>query len=336
MVKVYKNEWKNGLNYSLKTVSLKKILFKNDTYFHRYSLEDEMLFKSIKKRGILMPPLLAEDGDKFTIISGFKRLNCLRILKEPFVSALTIPEGAVKPRDTFLIALENNNTSLTDFDKCIALHKAQKRFCFNKEMLRCVVAPLIGLDPSLKVIEEHVSVIKLIPALKELLFKNELNFRSALILAHFSSNIQKVLHSKVLQYCYFSVSELKIFCDSMNSTLKRERISLNSFLDTKEIKALLDKGNISKRERGMRFIGYLRERNYPYLTKLRESFAQIKRELSFNKNIRLEEPPYFEEEFFNICMFFSSINELKDELDCVNNNLTTLKKLFDLNKTLKF
>lgn len=325
------------MTVTLRMIDISQIDFDKDDFCHRSRLHDEGLCNSIQRQGIIVPPLFIKNGDRFILLSGFKRMYCLRRLKKREVSGLVISREDKNPQELFLLALESNrNSLLSDFDKGIALEKGRKIFSFNDTLLRSQVAPLLGLPPSLKVVEEYMRIHSLIHPLKVLIEEEHISFKGACVLAHCSREEQTLLYKQVLPRCFFSASELKIVCDVLNNILKRDSLSLTTLLKRHTIQKILRQKNSSPRQRGALLIQYLKEVQGPSCTAMRKNFTRMKKRLKFTKNIQLKEPVNFEEDFSTLAIQFSSENELHAALTCIHNNSKTLKTAFDVDKKLTF
>ena len=87
-------------------VSLEEIDFTDRAFLFSFPTRDVYLFESVKKWGILEPPLLFKSGDAFKILAGEGRLLSARRLglKEVEAKVLT----SLTPKEALLLSLESN------------------------------------------------------------------------------------------------------------------------------------------------------------------------------------------------------------------------------------
>lgn len=277
-----------------KIVPLTDIDLFDDRYRITFQPQLEGLRTSIKEIGILHPPLL-EQGIRYRIISGYKRILVAEELGIREIKAHIYHQGEQQPHVLFLLNLYENlgTRPLNHVEKAIAIHKLTN-LCqvATEEVLRNFL-PLLGLGSNPKVLEMYLSLIKLEPQVQRLVADEVISVELAHRLAQLSP-------SERLRYCDL-ISQLRLgrnrqrqFLEWLDDLKRLQGKSIDSILRDPEIKEILDDEKTSPPEKTDRIQRVLRQRRYPRFTEVEERFLRLRKAMRLPPNVSFNPPPYFE------------------------------------------
>ncbi len=281
---------------------------------------------SILNHGIQLPCLVQEVRDsKYNLVDGFKRVIWIRSLddscKKGNITCLVIP-GALSFWEVVMIRVEtltNGENKFPGFRVCTLLKMLHKSG-FQKNEIANNVLPQLGLESSLRLASKLIDMGNILMKLEEKKqfvfseFFKKLSCEDLITLQKFSGNgilpilnfVGKMeLRGKKLRYILQILDEVSRF----------QEISAGEILDIKQFKEVLLKKNIQNPERYRLIKELLNSIRYPKLYDFRKKFTQRREILNLPRRVSLDCDYNFEDEDMILKLQFSSLNELKKQLN---------------------
>lgn len=284
----------------------------DERFLCRYAVEDELLRSSIERFGVLTPLLVMRKGAGYRIVSGFKRYHAAVSLGLDAVPVCIGDADHADDKEIFFRAIDANSTTvLTDLDKAVIFDKAQNVFGCSMDELRYEVAPRLGLAPSVKLVREYSSCMRINPDIVRMIAEGQLSFKSVGSLSLFSPDEQKCLYEMVLVHCFFSMSDLRRCVELLRAVTKRDHLPLSALLGEETMQAVLRDTKKNPREKGERFISVLHTRLCPQSVAMLQKYENVVEDLSLGKRMHVSPPLNFEGRYFDLHIQFSSMKELE-------------------------
>jgi len=300
-------------------VPLEEIDFTDRAFLFSFPTRDVYLFESVKKWGILEPPLLFKFGNAFKILAGEGRLLSARRLglKEVEAKVLT----SLTPKEALLLSLESNRFRKLNLVELAILFEKLSKFFERKD-----IHPLfqsLGVNLSLKKINLFKSIKQLIPELQLELAEERLNPQVVPFLSKLTPSQQEEFR-EVLKKLSLSFAEQRDTLEKLIDLTKREeRICLLS----EKLRAFLAEEDFNRRKQG-----FMRELFKAYAPFYSESLEKVKRQLEHLKHraVLYELSPGLEEKELRLKVCVKSWEELEEVLSFLKSKKEEFKRLFEL------
>jgi ParB family chromosome partitioning protein len=297
----------------LRKVGIDAIDSRDDFFSMTFHPNLEDLRRSIEQVGPLQPIIVRERsrGSGCQVISGFKRLTVCKQLGLEEIEAFSYRKSELGDLEGFHMALHDNLTTrgLNLIEKSMVLHKLVPRFGLSKESIVRDYMPMLGLQPSLKILGKVSQLVALRAEIKRYIVEEKVSLENATQLLEFPPGDQAEIGRLV--------SELKLGENKLKEVLTFLReISLRDGLMIRElvqgeIEAIASDIRLSKVQRTHRIRRRLREMRYPQLTEMERDFREKRKGLGLSPGISLHPPPYFEGDTFRVEFGFRNVGQFK-------------------------
>ncbi|NIM57628.1 MAG: ParB N-terminal domain-containing protein [Candidatus Aminicenantes bacterium] len=292
-------------NLSLKEIFLEDERFRISYYF---SLEKQIL--SIKKVGLLNPPLVALRDKQFILVSGWKRvLACIKL------SLFSIPVFVLEEEDdlkSFLVAFYENlaTREFSLLEKAEILRRL-KKFGEDEKSIVKGYLPLLDIPPTVSNLESFLAFSGLEPEVKKIIHQKSIPFSSVRMLVGFTTQERKLLLPLLFPA---GQNKFKGILEDLKEISKRNDISPKKILSSKEIQDIMGSEKLSPLQKSDSVRLILRKKRYPALSLRKESFDSLLKKLRLPKTVEVKPSPFFEEENFSVNFSFGNSEELQANL----------------------
>ena len=92
----------------LQNIPISAIDFKNKAYTFRHSFNVDDLEESIKYEGLLYPPILVKESDRFVVVAGYRRLLACQKLGKEEVSCVVHEQNDLEKDELLKISIVEN------------------------------------------------------------------------------------------------------------------------------------------------------------------------------------------------------------------------------------
>ena len=279
---------------------------------HFYDL-DKMV-KSIRKIGLIYPPILAKKNGRYIIVTGWKRISACKELSFKEIPVFILRE--MQDLSLFLIAFYENWTSraFSVMEKAEILFKLGALGMKEEDVIRHFL-PLLKLPPTRQILDEYRSISTLSQEIKVFVEKEEMPYSSLKQLVNFSSEEQKMMLPLILN---LGQNKQKEIMENLREISSRDSVSVKRILEADEIQKIFLSEQLSSIQKTEKFRLYLKKRRYPEFTEWQDSFRKAVRKIQGKENISIEPYPFWEDNEISVKFSFRSRDELIKKLSLLN------------------
>lgn len=285
------------------------------TFSMSFGRKKEALNSAIRRRGLIHPCLLrqTETNPSYQIVMGFRRIEACRDLGFPSVKAFITNSKQMNDEEALLIALDENISTrgLNVIERSLIMGRLDAHLGWKKERIVEEMLPIMGLQPSMALVEAHLALLSLIDPLKRYIIAEDCSLTNAVKLSSFSQEDQDHLDA-VIPMLKLNENTLKEVLAFLEEVMRRDRISLLFLLDRANVLAIVRNDGLSRPQRTQRVRKALWQERYPMLSRMEEEFEGLKRELHLSPGISFHHTPYFEEEGIRVSFRFVDSKKLRE------------------------
>ena len=321
------------MDYEYRDVLLSRI----DSDDHRYRITSpypcEDLARSIKDLGLIQPPVLLRDADRYIIVSGFARIDaCKTKLAWERIPAALIRSNLPANRYP-LIAIADNTAhrSLNVVEQARAMRLLTREYQNKQDIETAGEQAGLGLNTDL------MAKLKKVAAMPEILQTGLVDGAIALPVAlKIHEMNQDVADTerigRLLHELNVSLNRQREIVDAIQAITRRESINIKNLMDEPPISAVLSNPDMDKSQKAKRIRQFIRLRRFPKLSAAERQFAELRKQLKLKQGIQLTAPTHFESRTYRLCISFEKIDNLKTAHQEVGRLLETsaIERLWDL------
>ena len=305
------------------TALLARIDFNDDTYRMTTETDVDCLTKSIKRLGLIHPPILIEKAVDFSIVSGFRRIKACRNLGWSRIKGKILPENT-PPTDCVRLAISENalHRKLNLVEQAGAFHMLHTVFRDDHRIVQ--EASLLGLPDNPAYIKKVQKIHGMPQPVQQGILSGSLSLPTALELNTMSRDTA-VAFADLFNVLQISLNKQREIITFIREIAIREDISVLELLKSREIRNILEEDQSDRAHRARRVRAYLKQRRFPSLTKAEETLRAQIRQLKLGSGLSLKPPQHFEGTTYTLAMTFKNMPELlkrKEALDRAVKNPT--------------
>lgn len=314
------------MNVTTRTVHLKNIDLKDKTFLLSYGYDLDPLKQSIKKVGVLNPPILRKKSDAtHQIICGYKRI---RALKELGVSSTTctIVPSKTSDQESLLLSLYDNTShrELNSIEKSMAIIKLHNYYPEDKIVHDFL--PVLKLQPHSTQLKAFKPLCRFERGVKEAILLGKISEHTATQFSQMDRASRSAL-GKLLIALRLSVSKQAEILNYVSEIAIREKLPIAKVISTPEVKSILNSEKLNQPQKGEAIRKYFRGWRYPQLTEKEKEFTLNLKRLKLHPQISLKPPPFFEGNHYHLSLHFKDLEALRkrlQELESLLNNHSLL------------
>jgi len=300
--------------------------------FFRYSDERydaEALMESISYSGMLNPVILLESEDGYRVVAGFRRIKAVVKLGLNEVQAYIIKNKANDEELLKLSILENQSTrALNLYEKAVLLSKLKDTGISQKKIIN-IFMPIINLSPSLKHMEEIMTLREIPAQLVDYIISKDLSARKFRHLKYYSGSSLAFLVDFV-DYLNPGANLFVEITRGLAEVSKRDDKELDDIIDSQEFPQLIKDITIEKGKK----INEIREKvfdlRYPVLSKENRKIEQKLGIINTQSNQDIEWDRSLEKKGLQVRLMLNKQEDLKTSMILLKEMETNqvLKDLF--------
>jgi ParB family chromosome partitioning protein len=294
-----------GMKYE--TLSLAQINLEDERFRTSFHPDLSRLILSIKKVGLLSPPLVCRGPQGFVLVSGWKRVLACRELGLPEIGAF-VTEKKDDLR-LFLLGLYENLAAreIGTAEKAEVVSKLLKFGVDKKALLRNYL-PLLSLPATAAHLEVLLGLSRADRAVREFVEKKELPLALVQSLLQFKPVEQNLLLPLLRP---LGQNKQKEIIEGFWEISRRDDVSLQKVLRETEIRQALGSPRLSALQKAEKVRSILRRKRYPQLSSWQEAFASTLRRVRWPRSVAIQPSPYFEGEDISVSFRFKNEAEFK-------------------------
>ena len=315
-----------------KQVHFSLIDFDDQSYIFTFEPLLSQLINSIKKIGIVNPPILEQTSDNsYRIVTGLKRILALGQLKvDQFSAKIYQSMTPVPALDLFLINFyENISTrNLNEIEKSIILHKFIHLFQISEENVISEFLPLLNSGANKAVLNRYLKLVFLEDNVRIAIVEDFISVDNALALLEMSRFDRQSIFD-LYQRLQLGKSNQKELIRFLSEIAKISNRSIIQIMEDKGIKDILSNEKITSPRKIEHIKEVLKRMRYPSFSRSESNFQNLKKDLKLPPNIILRPPLFFEGEKYKIEFSFKNQAEF-NKLTRILASIADQNKLADL------
>ncbi len=284
-------------------------------------IESAPLQESIARVGLIQPVGLRSSGRGWQIIYGARRVwACLKLgfreIPARIWSEQELPDVAALEVS---LAEDVSHRAFNPMEKATILSKFQQIAAWDEQRMAKELCPRIDLPGSMELIRNYLGLCNLSEASQLMLINGELTPAHAFLLLPLKETDQRVLAQKVFSGCAANLSEAKEIVEVLQDLRVIQKQNIEQLLDEPEMREILESGSLKPREKCRALRLALKRRRFPSLLATEQKFGTVLGELGLPNHIRVQPPPFFEENYLQIQFRVSDETRLQEVLSKLQN-----------------
>jgi len=297
------------MKFNIKRVSLSDI--DRDNPFYRITTRESVddVADSIACIGLIHPPFVLERAaSRYTIVSGFRRIEAFRRLKRPEIDVAVIASDT-RPGDCVMLAVAENSLQrpLNQLEQSRAYRLLYG--CFREDQEVEKISKALKLPSTLTIIHKLKRLCDLPPAIQQAILSETISMPTAF-------ELNKLTEPEGLRFIRL-FTRLKLSLNKQRQVMNlageisaREGISISDVLDDTVLQAVLENEEMDRGHKSGKTISLLKKRRFPEISRFESEFECNMKQLKLGKEIKLIPPPHFEGTVYTLSLQFEDRADL--------------------------
>ncbi len=298
------------MDFDYQSVSLSRIDSSDGTYCIAGREPSGDLVNSIREVGLLRPPLLKADGEKYVIISGFRRIDACRQLGWSCMTA-GLMDAATPPGHCAIVAVADKTAhrSLNLVEQAQAVNLLAS--AFDKKDALFAAASKAGLEINQHLAEKLNRVAKMPPLLQSGLIEGAIALPVALAIDQMQDQDAANSISRLLYEFNYSLNQQREILEAVVAVSRRDRIPIPRLLGDGPIGDIRHTTESDPRHKARMIRIHLKTRRYPTISSVEKQFQRLSKQLNLGDHVQLIAPPNFESRTYALRFEFKTPDDLK-------------------------
>ena len=307
-----------------------------DRYLFRYGRNTDVVEDSIRKVGLINPPILKENPDTegtYSVICGYQRILACKKLGQVSIDARVI--DGLNDEETLLLVLHDNLASrgFNEIEKGIVLKKFLD-IGYSYDRLAAEITLLLEIPPNKNIIEKYLSVLRLDNEIKHSIARSELELERAFLLITLDDAEREVVYRFLFKESITNTNEAKEAIRNLLDLKLIKKMEMEELLLSDEISHIISDNKSNKRQKGEKLCSLIKSMRYPSIRMKEDEFDKSCRELKLDNDVRVNHSRYFEGDEIRITLKVFNEEKLGGNLERLLLNIRNgmFKKLFSIIK----
>ncbi len=303
------------------SIELEKINTNNDFYKITTCNEIDEISHSIHEIGIINPPVLVQDEQKFIIVSGFRRIKAAEKNGFSHIQAKIVhyPQKSI---ECVKIAISDNSfqRKLNLIEQARSIRLLTLFIAAPEEIAD--TASKLNLPGNISVIEKLNTISRSDPIIQDFILSDSLSMTTILLIEKLEEK-QRIPIARFIQSLNVGLNIQRELFILLTEISFREGIDPIELLAEKFIADILKNDNLEPKQKAVQIRKLLRMRRFPELSRAESHFFDCMKKLKLDPSIKLHPPKDFESTTYSFNLFFNSYEELlgcRKKLDEVIDN----------------
>lgn len=317
-----------GVNQSECAIDLEAIDLDDASLRLSYGFDLEPLKESIRRIGLINPPLLRKRSDsRYQIVCGYRRVCALREL-EVSAAVCKIVSQETSDEACLLLSLYDNTAhrELNPIEKSMALNRLLT--CYSQEKIVKDFLPLLKLQPHNTQFRAYQPLCMLDKEIRDAVIEGIIDVQSALRLVQLDLETRACL-AQLLVSLRLSFSKQAEVISSVMEIGLRDNVSPRTVTGDSEIRSILTNDKLNRPQKGDAVLRLLREKRYPQLAAKERQVKGMLSKIRLPHDVSITPPPFFEDNRYCLSVYFTGWQELRERLDeletIITDDLPTLE-----------
>ena len=307
-----------------------------DGYLFSYGRDSDVVEDSIRKVGLINPPILKKNPDTeetYSVICGYQRILACKKLGQVSIDAMVI--DGLNDEETLLLVLHDNLASrgFNEIEKGIVLKKFLD-IGYSCDRLAAEITLLLEIPPNKNIIEKYLSVLRLDNEIKQSIARSELELERAFLLITLSDAEREVVYRFLFKESITNTNEAKEAIRNLLDLKLIKKMEMEELLLSDEISHIISDNKSNKRQKGEKLCSLIKSMRYPSIRMKEDEFDKSCRELKLDNDVRVNHSRYFEGDEIRITLKAFNEEKLGGNLERLLLNIRNgmFKKLFSIIK----
>lgn len=315
--------------FDYETVPIENIWDEDTTYRISTDPLPQRLKASIADIGLITPPLLKQQGHRYIIVSGFRRVAICRMLEWEHMPAACLT-AQVSNVQSALMAIADNATQ-----RDLNIVELARACCLLDNISQGHGVQQLFLSAGLDINPDLFAKLKRINQMPPVVQRGLIDQTIALPIAlrldeHNNLHVIEAL-SHLLCELNLSLNRQRELLDWIEAIAKRDKLSVTEVLNDEPLEILRQDSTLDPGHKTNLIRHYFKQRRYPNIIAFERNYQQCAKTVKLPKGVALTPPPHFEGRLFTFKICF----EDQDQLSKLIENLKHLVKTGALNKLIE-
>lgn len=296
----------------LKYIPVSSLNIADDSYRITFAPNIDELKLSIKAVGVIQPINVRHTQEgTYQIVTGYKRTLAMQELERQSIPAMVHEPNDLSPTQAFLWSLHDNAITrpLNLVEKSIAITKLNQFYSMSEDELVKQFLPLLGMEPSYKVLHQMFAIDGLTEPLKNHIVKSDMALSAASRIAEFTPSTQQSLLA-VLSHIKPSTNKLNELLALLREISARDALSVEEILNRYQLLQVVANPSASSADKVAALRQALKGIKLPQLSERQRHLAELIQNLDLPNTAKVIADPYFENNNMKLEYQFSQPEEL--------------------------
>ena len=295
-------------------LDLEKMADDPSPYTMSYGFNLDVLCESIRKVGLINPPLVARNPEgSFDVVSGFRRILALKALGERNAFCHDVTTVLASPLERILAAFYENlaTRKFNDVEKAMLLHKLQGHVATEEILVSFM--PLLSLPSHEGTLEFYLKLLGLDGEVQKALAREEISIKVAKVFVEMEkASCQAVF--KWISTLKFNFNQQVKFIDYLEDISLREDVAIAALLYDEYFIAILENPHLNNPQKAKTVLETLRVRRFPRLTQAQQAIESAVSTISMPPGASIQYDPYLEDPYYRLEIKFRHGKDLKNAI----------------------
>ena len=272
------------------------------------------LIESIRRLGVVTPPLLEKTPAGFRIICGFKRIQACMQLNINRIPARVLAHGRVPEIDLLRFAIADNalKGGLNLMEEAIATGKIMDLLADEKELPDAAAAA--GLRITSDLARKYLRLKSLPKTIQRMVYHDMISMKAAFELGRFDKPDADTL-ANLIETLRPTASQQLEFLSHLKALSVLHKAPISEVLLHLRATPILEDERLDRKAKIHQLRREIRNARYPHLTRFETAFRENREKLGLPQGLSLMPPPGFESPVYTFTLAFESSRELAQKAD---------------------
>ena len=303
------------MKINISNVDIDEIDSKDDFFRISSSFDPFKLAQSINTIGLINHPYIIVKDNKFSIVSGFRRVSACRLLRlkricvkqiDPMTSMIECSKLAVSDN------IFQRDLNLIEQSRCYTLLDS---VCKDKETFYKALSDT-GLPENPALITKIIPLCRLPQSIQAGIEKEAIPLSTAHLFLEIDEASALFL-ANLFQELTLGLNKQREIFQMVIEIAKRDDLSLWDLLHHNDLLNIMADNQLDKTKKAFKLRQWLKEKRFPQLSEKLKTYRIEVEKLKLGHRIRLTPPAYFEGKKFNLSLDFSNRQDLVDFRDAI-------------------
>lgn len=282
-----------------------------DNTFYRISTGEcsPQLVRSIETLGLINPPILDASGQRYTIITGFARIDaCRQIGMQAIPCHLMRSESGPEQRARIAISDNAMSRDLNLIEQANAIRLLARVQDIDLQLVQA--SRQCGLAVNQEMVETLLTVGRMSPTLQDALLEGFIALPVALRLNAMEEQPAADAFIQLLEQLRIGLNRQREIIDWVIAISRRDAIPVEKLLNKGALGRLRHDGNMDRGTRGRLIRQSIRSMRYPSITRHEAEYARTVKSMRLTKGTQLLAPANFEGQTYSLKFDFQNYADL--------------------------